>query len=187
MKYKDGPVHKRTARGAVLCGAIPQQRGVWLRKAWQWWKVDCRDCRANKGKPGTSPCSPGKGRGVMSIKAITEAVELVVEDGALFTRLAADIKRAEMSQGDWMAVAMDAIHLGTDVAERLLPAAELARPLPGQAAPQMAIHLASALADSLSKSIGGKGHLTLQDVLHAVGDAVGDLHLSMVRHLPSAK
>lgn len=109
----------------------------------------------------------------MSLKAITEAVEIVVKDGALFEKLGKEIEHA-----DWIDVGTDALHLGIDLAARLLPAAELNKPLDVPSGATLASDLVARITESLNESVKANGgKLTLHDVIAALRDLLAHPHL----------
>lgn len=95
----------------------------------------------------------------MSLKTVTDAVEIVFEYGRQFEKLGDDI-----SQGDWIDLGMDALQLGIDIAEKVIPADELDKPLPGASGETLAADLVKEVSGALAAA-ADKGHLTVRDIL----------------------
>ena len=117
----------------------------------------------------------------MSLKTITEAVGFLVEDGSLLEKVGREIE-----QQDWQDTAIDALHLGLDLADRLVPGEYLSKPLNIPSGAGMANDLIERLTESLKESMHvSKGILTLEDVLAAVRRVV--THPDLLKDPPDKK
>ncbi len=117
----------------------------------------------------------------MSLKTITEAVEFVVKDGSLLARVGREIE-----QQDWQDTALDALHLGLDLADRLVPAQYLAKALKVPEGATLANDLIERLAENLRDASGDTGTLTLEDLFGAVRKMISHPDLLKDRDKPTS-
>ena len=117
----------------------------------------------------------------MSLKMITEGVSFLVKDGALLTKVGAEIE-----QQDWQDTAMDALHLGLDLAGWLVPAQYLTKALKVPEGATLANDLIERLAENLRDASGDTGTLTLEDLFGAVRKMISHPDLLKDRDKPTS-